>query len=245
MLNLPAQKMADTTPQLRIDVAQLLTNSPADAMASYFALEHDPRRTKLFVRTDPKGRTLAFVAVCQTGIDLFRPLVLIRSVDSSALRDALSEALAPNRHYLLSATPSLRPDIVSIARLQDETINLIYTLSAADFKPIVNILAQSGRTPDGMLRATISTRDGNLAAEAGTSWISSKYGELYVKTEEAFRGRGLGKSVVSAVCVNLLEIKKTPLYITDQDNVASQKLAERLGCRNTGAYELSGAVTIA
>ena len=60
--------------QTRTLVAGLLSTQPADALASYFALEHDSRRTRLFVRNDARGRATAFVAVCQTGIDLFAPL---------------------------------------------------------------------------------------------------------------------------------------------------------------------------
>ncbi|NJM40187.1 MAG: hypothetical protein HC853_05195 [Anaerolineae bacterium] len=67
--------------QQRVSAAMLLTTKPSDALASYFALEHDEKRTKLTVREDERGRTLAFVAVCQTGIDLFRPLVIARGDD--------------------------------------------------------------------------------------------------------------------------------------------------------------------
>jgi RimJ/RimL family protein N-acetyltransferase len=227
----------------RIDAAQLLTQRPADALTSYFALEHDPRRVRLHVRGDSVGRTLAFVAVCQTGIDLFRPLVVMRSDDSAALRDALQAALTPGRPYLLSAPPALKPDIDAICEVNGDSINHIYVLDRNAFSPVVNILTQSSKTPDNMLRASVAARDGTNAAEAGTSWISSKYGEVYVQVNEAVRGRGLGKSVVSAVCTALFDRNRTPLYITQQENRASQRLAERLGFQDSGAIELSGAIT--
>lgn len=236
--------MAEAYTQLRIDAAQLLTNNPVDALTSYFALEHDPKRVKLFLRTAVSGRSLAFVAVCQTGLDLFRPLVVMRGDDSSALRDALKEAIAPGRQYLLNAPPSLQPDITALCSLSGESINAIYTLAAADHKPVVNIMVQTSSTPDGMLRASVPARDGGNAAEAGTSWISSRYGEVFVQVAEAVRRRGLGKSVVSAVCTPLLQRNRTPLYITRTDNIASRRLAERLGFYDTGAFELSGALTL-
>lgn len=236
--------MSDATTTLRIDAAQLLTHAPADALATYFALEHDSRRTKLHLRTNSAGRTLAFVAVCQTGLDLFRPLVVMRANDSAALRDALSEALSPRRQYLLNAPPSLQPDIVSLCDLAGESVNVIYSLQAAAYKPVVNILAQSSRTPDGMLRASIPARDGGNAAEAGTSWISQRYAELYVQVAESVRRRGLGKSVVSVVCAALIERKRTPLYVTRVDNTASRVLAETLGFRESGAVELSGQIAL-
>jgi RimJ/RimL family protein N-acetyltransferase len=235
--------MAESIAQLRVDAAQLLSDRPADAVASYFALEHDARRTRLFVRTDARGKALAFVSVCQTGLDLFRPLVILRGNDSSALQDALREALAPNRQYLFNALPILRPDLEAVAHLHGVATNAIYTLSLTDFKPIINVLAQTSTTPDGLLRASIRARDGAIAAEAGTSWISSRYAEIYVKVVEGARNRGLGKSVVSAVSARVLDMNRTPLYIAAHDNAPSRRLAERLGYRDTGFFELSGALS--
>jgi FR47-like protein len=234
--------MADNT--ARASITTLLTAQPADALASYFALEHDPRRTRLIQRADSRGRPIAFVAVCQTGMDLFRPLVVMRGDDSAALLDALREALSPGRQYLFSAPVTLRPDIERVAHLYGETTNKLFTLNRADFKPVVNILVQSSRTPDGLLRAGIRARDGSNAAEAGTSWISSRYAEVFVRVAESVRNRGLGKSVVSTVSSQILEVGRTSLYITAGDNIPSQKLALRLGYADTGAWELSGAMSL-
>jgi GNAT superfamily N-acetyltransferase len=238
--------MAEPNPLIaqRSLVARMLSASPVDAVASYFALEHDPKRTRLTVRTDTAGRAIAFVAVCQTGLDLFRPLVIFRGEDDSALQDATREALQPRRNYLFNALPSLRPVLESVVTFQSEGIQSLYTLNRADFQPIVNILVQNSRTPDGQLRATVKTREGNTAAEAGTAWISSRYAEVFVSVIDGARGRGLGKSVVSAVCSAVLQMNRTPLYIVDPDNFASVRLAQRLGFHNTSAHELSGAVTL-
>jgi RimJ/RimL family protein N-acetyltransferase len=235
--------MAEDIARLRALASQLLTDHPSDALTSYFALEHDPRRTRLFARTNDKGRTLAFVAISQTGLDLFRPLAVMRGEDMTALQDVLREALASRRQYLFNAPPTLQPDLETVAQLHGESVNAIYSLSAEDFKPVVNILVQNSRTPDGLLRASIRTRDGSNAAEAGTSWISSRYAEIFVHVIEAARHRGLGKSVVSAVSAQVLEMNRTPLYVCATSNTPSQRLAERLGYRNTGAFELSGALS--
>ncbi|BCX02962.1 MAG: hypothetical protein KatS3mg053_0900 [Candidatus Roseilinea sp.] len=235
--------MADTIATQRALAAQLLNPGPADALTWYFALEHDPRRTRLHVRTNAHGRPLAFVAVCQTGLDLFRPLVVMRGDDSGALQQALRDALQPNRQYLFNAPPSARPDLEAVCQLHGETINLIYALSAANFKPVVNILVQTSKTPEGMLRAVIPARDGSNVAEAGTTWISSRYAEVFVHVVEGARGRGLGKSVVSTISAQVLEMGRTPLYVVGQANAASVRLAERLGYHDTGARELSGAMS--
>jgi ribosomal protein S18 acetylase RimI-like enzyme len=224
-------------------IAPLLTTKPADAVAWFFALEHEPRRTRLYLKKDAQGRALAFAAVCQTGLDLFRPLVVLRGDDSGALREVLKEALQARRQYLFNALPTSKPDLESVADLHGEAVHALYTLDNSDFKPVVNIMVQTSKTPDGLLRATVKTRDGDNAAEAGTSWISSRYAEMYVKVMEAVRNRGLGKSVVSAVSTQVLQAGRTPLYIVDPSNAASIRLAERLGYRNTHTFEISGALT--
>ncbi len=227
----------------RMSIATLLTPKPVDAVAWYFALEHEARRSKLFLKQDAQGRAIAFAAVCQTGLDLFRPLVVLRGDDSAALRAILQEALQARRQYLFNALPSNKPDLEAVAELHGEALHAIYTLNSGDFKPVVNILVQTSKTPDGLLRAAIKTREGDNAAEAGTSWNSSRYAEMYVKVIEAARNRGLGKSVVSAVSAQVLQAGRTPLYIVDPTNTASIRLAERLGYRNTNSFEISGALT--
>jgi hypothetical protein len=230
-----------TRAETRTVIAPLLTTAPADAVAAYFALEHDARRTRLIVRADAAGQVRAFVAVCQTGMDLFRPLVVARGDDPAALRDALREALAPGRQYLFSIPPSVRPDLEAVAHLHGEIMAATFALQRADFKPVVNILVQTSRTPDGQLRASIPARSEGLAAEAGTSWISSRYAEVFVSVAESLRNRGLGRSVVSAVSAQVLDMERVPLYMTAEGNAPSRRLALALGYHDTGARELTGA----
>jgi hypothetical protein len=231
-------------PAVRASIAQLLAAQPADALTSYFALEHDARRTTITARTDAQGRVLAFVAVCQTGIDLFRPMVVLRGDNSAAVQDALRQALTKGRQYLFSVPLISRPDIEQVAQLHGETANRVFTLAQSDFKPVVNVLVQTSRTPDGLLRAGIRARDGSNAAEAGTVWISSRYAEVYVQVAESVRNRGLGRSVVSAISAQILDLNRTPVYITAQENMPSQRLAQRLGYIDTGSWELSGAMNL-
>jgi predicted GNAT family acetyltransferase len=106
----------------------------------------------------------------------------------------------------------------------------------------MNLLVQTSKTPDSMFRASIAARGGQNAAEAGTSWISSRFAEVYVQVHESVRRRGLGKSVVSAVSQSVIDARRTPLYVAREDSIASHRLAERLGYRDSGAVELSAAI---
>ncbi len=225
-------------------IAPLLTTSLRDAVAHYFALEHDPARTQLTLIYEAPGQPAAFVAVCQTGIDLFRPMVVFRGKDESATLEALRQGLQRPRAYLFSALPEQRAALTRVAEVHNDAVNAIFALSPADFRPVINVLVQTTRTPEGLFRATIRASDGSLAAEAGISWMSSRYAEVFVHVAERFRGRGLGKSVVSAVSTHVLEAGRTPLYLTALSNVASVRLAESLGYRNTGQEEWSGTCTV-
>ena len=61
-------------------IAPLLRDhSPEDALAAYYALHHSEIRTKLTVHRDERGHALGFMAVCQTGFDLFQPLAVLRA----------------------------------------------------------------------------------------------------------------------------------------------------------------------
>ena len=216
-----------------------------DAVAHHYAVEHDLKRSALYVEVNPSNRKLeAWAAVCQTGMDLFRPLVVMRAENGDALQRVLRRALMPNRQYLVSAPVALHDDIILICSLHGEQVNMIHALDRAEFVPVVNILVQGNMTPDGKLRATIRARDGLPAAEAGTNWQGAKFAELFVQVQEGARLRGLGKSVLSAVCAQLFEMQRQPIYLAGSSNIASSRLAERVGFRDSGGRELTGAINL-
>lgn len=226
---------------LRSSVAPLLSARPGDAVAAYYALEHDTRRVRIVV--EPAiGPSRAFVAVCQTGLDLFRPLVVMRG-DGEPLRRALAQALAPGRPYLFSAPMAARDDILAAATVGAAQAHAVFVLEAGALTPVMNVLTIVSRTPDGQIRAAIRGRDGDPVAEAGTSWLGKAYAEVYVRVREGARGRGLGKSVVSAVCVEVQALGRAPIFVTAHDNAPAQGIARRLGFRDTGAIEWSGSLS--
>jgi len=229
-------------------IAPLLSPSdPADALTSYYALWHDPRRTQLTVHYDAQGRADSFVAVCQTGTDLFRPLVTLRlsasstgpGLRASALLDLLQGALIRNRPYHFVVAAGLAPDLEALLTLARQSHNLIFGLSPARFQPVVNVLVQPVQTPDGGLCYQIKSQ-GQVVAMSGTNWRSPTFGEVFVYVHPKGRGRGWGRSVVSACTRALVEDGIQPLYAVQEGDTASIHLAEALGYTDSGVREFSG-----
>lgn len=231
-----------TLTDLRVMVAPLLTTRPGDAVAAYYALEHDARRVRLHV-APAGGAPAAFVAVCQTGLDLFRPLVVTRG-EGAALRDALRAALTVGRPCLFSVPVTSSDDVAAVADVASPTVSRALVLEPGALQAVVNVLVQTSRTPDGQIRALVRGRDGAPAAEAGTSWIGARYAEVWARVREGARGRGLGKSVVSAVCAEIHALGRAAIYVTGQDNGPAIGLARRLGFRDSGVAEWSGVLTL-
>ncbi|MFN2167727.1 MAG: GNAT family N-acetyltransferase, partial [Anaerolineae bacterium] len=213
---------------------------PADALASYYALWHDPRRTKLTLHFDRRRQVDGFVAVCQTGADLFRPLVTLRAPAREIVHDLLAEALAPNRPYHVIAPVLLASAVRDLFELSQSRLNRIYTLDPARFEPVINVLVRQTTSADGALRFQIESKDGEVVALSGVNWRSPAFAEVFVYVHPQGRERGWGKSVVSACTTALLEDRVRPLYIVDQHNEASIAIAEGLGYVDTGVREFSG-----
>lgn len=77
-------------------------------------------------------------------------------------------------------------------------------------------------------------------AMSGTNWRSPNFAEVFVYVHPRGRGRGWGRSVVSACTSALLEERLRPVYIVDEENEASIHIAEGLGYVDTGIREVSG-----
>ena len=218
----------------------LRDHTPADAMAAYYALRHSELRIMLTVhREGATQRADGFIAVCQTGFDLFQPLAVLRASTEPVAVWLLRNALSPVRSYHLVVPPQLAPVVEAELNVQTAATHLVFEARRADFKPVINVLVTSSRGPDGAqgMRFAIRAADGTVVAESGTNWRTEEFAEVFVHVESAVQGRGLGKSVVSACTVHLLESNIRPLYIVDQDNAESVAIAEALGYTDTGARE--------
>jgi GNAT superfamily N-acetyltransferase len=237
--------MTETIIQQRRHIQHLLdTNSPADGLATYYALFHPPERTTLTVHRDTAGRVDGFLVLCRTGMDLFRPLLTMRVQSREVAADLLEKQLPTHSAVMIVIPLGLRPVIEAFFSIGGESVSQVYELRRGDFRPVINVLVTRSPTPGGDPKFVIRGQSfdrgaqptGPALATAGINWRSPRFAEIYVHTEPAARGRGLGKSVASAVSNWLLEQGITPIYTATDDPDHSVRLALGLGFTPTGAY---------
>lgn len=213
---------------------------PRDALAAYYALYHDPRRTRLWLHCDVNDRFRGFVAICQTGFDLFQPTVVLRARDDASAVALLQEALSSGRPYYIVTTPTLSSVVRDMMHLEREEHNRVYLFEARRYKPEINVLVQPAGAADSAPRYVIRSQ-GQVASEAGINWRSPRFAEVFVHTQPWAKGRGWGKAVVAACALTLVQAGLQPLYMVPEENQASIRLAESVGFVNTGAYEFAAA----
>jgi GNAT superfamily N-acetyltransferase len=215
----------------------------ADALASYYALYHDPNRSALFTHHDDQGKLDAFLARAQTGFDLFRPLVTLRVRGAGVPEGLLREGLQPGRPYLLIVPDALAEKLKPHLDLTDVTRNRVLRLDPARYQPVVNVLVEERGDEAGNPRCEIR-RGQQVLALAGVNWRSPLFAEVYVHVHEESRRRGWGKAVVAACAAALHRMEVTPLYIAAEDNGASLELAGAVGFVDTGAREVMAQATL-
>lgn len=235
--------MEESTIRKRQAIQHLLSShSPQDAMVSYYALFHPQERTHLVLHTDKSGRVDGFLALCRTGIDLFRPLLTIHADSQEIAAELINQALQPELPVIVAVRLEMRPLIEALFAVSGEAVASVYLLKRSDFHPVINVLVTRASTPGGDPRFVIREQPsdpgahaaGAIVAQAGVNWRSPEFADIYVNTDPRVRGRGLGKSVVSALSNWLLEQKLTPLFTIAEDNDASRRLATSLGYQDTG-----------
>jgi GNAT superfamily N-acetyltransferase len=215
-------------------------SDPVDALYAYYALYHDPRRTELFVHEDADGHADGFAAVCQTGQRLFQPTVALRARNERAAVEALRRALIPGRPYAVITTLDLMDAVGQVVGVQQAEINHLYSLESARFRPIINVLVVPEEGMGGLPRFVIRSQEGAVAAEAGLNWVSPHFAEVFVHVAPDARGRGWGRSVLSACTTWAVRSARQPLYVVNEANEASIALAEAVGYVDAGAREFVG-----
>ncbi len=237
--------MAHDLIKLRKAIQHLLDpRSAADALASYYALYHPTDRTTLIVHSSEQAgdRTDGFLALCRTGMDLFRPLLTMKATDEEVAAQLLRIGLPAEAAVMFAVTPELRPTIEPLFTISNEVTAHVYRLERYNFRPIINVLVMQAPSPDGSPRFVIRGQSfdrgarpiGPALATAGINWQSPHFAEVYVQVEAQARGRGFGKSVVSALCNWLVGQNVTPLYMVPDTDSTSAQLAASLGFRDAG-----------
>lgn len=225
---------------LRAQARRLLDErAPADALAVYYALYADPATTALFIHTAPDGAPHGLLVRARTGMDLFRPLVTVRAVNEAAFAALCRAGLPARRPVYLTVPESHAGWANKHLQMSDMALYDIYALTAANHRPVLNVLTRLGRDAQGRPRAEIRAGD-HVGAVAGVNWLSPRFAEVFVQVHPAAQGRGWGKSVVSAVCAHVLAEGRTPLYVVAEQNTASQALAASVGFERTGQREYIG-----
>jgi GNAT superfamily N-acetyltransferase len=221
--------------------ARLLLNlsAPADAVPAYYALYHDPARTRLTVHEDAAGHVDGFVAVCETGQRLFQPTVVLRTPSAEVAVELLQQALVPGRPYYLITTPDLRGPVAEIVDIEQPELNRIYKLDLVRFQPLINVLVVTEQDLGGRPRFVIHSQ-GEVAAESGANWASPHFVEVFVRTAPPAQRRGWGRAVLTSCTTWVLRSARQPLYIVDERNGPSNALAEAVGYVDTGAREFAG-----
>jgi RimJ/RimL family protein N-acetyltransferase len=68
-----------------------------------------------------------------------------------------------------------------------------------------------------------------LASVAGVFFVGDRYDEIGVATEPGFRRQGLSTACAGAVCADILRRGRIPSWTTSPDNLASARVAAKLG----------------
>ena len=175
-------------------------------------------------------------------MDLFTPTIIARAPSERAAATLFQSGLIAGRPYFLLLPPELEAVAGRELEVSAPERLRVYCLDARNFRPIINALVQPAGGKNGAPRFEI--RSGQRAlSTAAVIWRSPRFAEISVSTAPEARGRGWGRSVVSALANEILTTDVQPLYVTAGDNQASIRVAEAVGFDDTGARIFSGSAT--
>lgn len=213
--------------------ALLNLQSPADATAAYYGLDHPAERVRLFVEVAGNGSPRGFLAFAQTGMDLFRRLAVPFAAHPMGLANLLQHALEPGKPALILLPLEQQTWVEGWLDLTEVLVTDLYRLHTAHFQPLLNVLVATSESPNGSARFEIRSPVGGQAA-AGTNWAGRNYAEIYLETDNDGRARGFSRSVLAAIAGQLLSEKRIALYRIDEMDSTAQAEAYEVGFRRTG-----------
>lgn len=225
-------------PEDRARLNRLLdTRSAADAMAAYYALQYPTGRVTILGAFSGERDPRAFLIIAQTGLDLFRPLVVPFVAKKAFLMDLLAAGLGDGRPVLLYLPVEQQEWVRDLVELNDERVTELLRLDPLAFEPIINLFVVSVETPTGWPRYEI--RSGKVIhAASGLNWKGEHFAEVYVQAEGPALARGFVKSVLASIAGKLLGEKLTALLRVDEEDRFTRAEALSIGFRPTGVRTL-------
>jgi hypothetical protein len=208
-------------------------HSPADAAAAYYALDHPAERVELWVEYSGNGSPRGFLALAQTGFDLFRRVALPFAAHPLGLASLLTQSLRPRKPVLLMMPLEQETWINGLVELTDARVSDVYRLHTSSFQPVLNVMVVASESPGGGARFEIRSASGAHAA-AGANWRGPRYAEVYVESDAEARSRGFFRSVLAAMAGQLLSERRIALYRIDEEDAVAQAEAVEVGFRRTG-----------
>lgn len=229
-------QFSNEAPQLRAWLDQL---GVSGKIIKYYAFDHDPKRRELRVFRQAQ-RIIGAMTVAQTSFDLFRQFCVLNVSDDKAVTPLIDEMLRPEREYFFITTQSAAPTALRSLEINDLQSLILLALSPANFLPVLNILVTKSYDPSHRPLYQVRGQDRQILAVAGINWESDDSAEVYVHVDRQVRGRGYGRSVVSALVSELMAQGKQPLYLAAENNSASLTLAKAIGFEETALRMISG-----
>lgn len=225
-------------PAERYRLAPLLDpRLPSDAMVAYYGLQHPADRVVVYgyyqVAHSPSG----FLALAQTGYDLFRPIAVPFVGSPPALRALLSVSLQPSRPVMLHLPAEQRAWAEGTVDLSDPRVLELHRLDTKAFRPEINVLVVPVPSPTGLPRFEVRSGD-TVRASAGVNWKGDLFAEVYVESQPEAASQGHRRSALAAIAGQLLSEGRLPLYQVGEADVAAQAEAHWVGFRRTGDRSL-------
>jgi hypothetical protein len=215
-------------------LAKLLDpRSAADATAAYYALNHPAERVNLLAYCATAGQPVGFIAVAQTGLDLFRRLLVPFVRSAEALDALLRAALLLQNPAILCLPQEQREWAKEVVQIDGEQLSELLRLDPRLFEPVINVLIEQSITPDGWPRFEIRRgRAGNVAV--GVNWRGEYFAEIYTQVDPSPHASGFLRSVLAAMAESLLSDRHVALLRLDESQQNVRQEAIRLGFRPTG-----------
>ena len=119
------------------------------------------------------------------------------------------------------------PPVIDVPAVREFTLDDMGLLVAAgvngvDFQGGLPALIEAGTIAGAVVEARI-------VSTALTAAITDRYADIGVATDECFRGRGFATAAASIVARRIQETGRTPVWSCGEDNMASLRVAEKLG----------------